>query len=53
VLAAGKRKQVLKSGILTEVFGEPVGLVKRNGRAVLLVEPAARRMMFKAGRKAV
>jgi len=53
VLAAGKRKQVLKSGILTEVFGEPVGLVKRNGRAVLLVEPAARWMMFKAGRKAV
>jgi len=53
VLAAGKRKDVLKSGILTEVFGEPVRLVKRNGRAALLVEPAARRMMFKAGRKSV
>ena len=47
VLAAGKRAEVLTSGILSEAFGEPVRLVKRNGRAALRVEPAARQI-FKA-----
>ena len=37
VLAAGKRSAVLKSAILSKTFGEPVRLVKRNGRATLLV----------------
>lgn len=44
VLASGKRAAVLKSSVLSEVFGEPVRLVKRNGRAALLVEPAISRM---------
>ena len=38
VLAAGKRAAVLKSAVLSEAFGEPVRLVKRNGRAALLME---------------
>lgn len=42
VMAAGNRAAVLKSGILSRVFGEPVRLLKRNGRAALLVEQAAR-----------
>jgi len=50
VLAAGKRAAVLKSPVLSDVFGEPVRLVRRNGRAVLLVEKPASRV-FQAGKK--
>jgi len=38
VLAHGKRDKVLRSEVLSEAFGEPVRLVKRNGRAMLHVE---------------
>ena len=38
VLAAGKRAAILKSATLSEIFGEPVRLVRRNGRAMFLVD---------------
>ena len=38
VLAAGKRAAILKNDILSQAFGEPVRLLKRNGRAVLSVD---------------
>lgn len=44
VLAAGPRAKLLKSELLSEIFGEPVRLVNRGGRAALLVESSARRM---------
>ena len=44
VLAAGKRAGVLRSAVLSEVFGEAIRLVRRNGRAALLVEKTARRV---------
>jgi len=42
VLAAGKRQTVFNNRLLSEAFGEPVRLVRRNGRAALLVGPTAR-----------
>lgn len=51
VLAAGPKAGVLKEALLSDAFGEPVRLVRRNGRIHLLVEAPARRL-FKAGRKA-
>jgi len=50
VLASGERATVLKSAILSEAFGEPVRLVRRNGRAALLVDTSTRQV-FKARRK--
>ncbi|MEI8233548.1 MAG: ATP-binding cassette domain-containing protein [Verrucomicrobiota bacterium] len=44
VLAAGERGRLLQSAFLSEVFGEPVRLVRRNGRSLLLVEPVTRRL---------
>ncbi|MDD5350054.1 MAG: ATP-binding cassette domain-containing protein [Chthoniobacteraceae bacterium] len=44
VLAAGDRSKLLKSAFLSEVFGEPVRLLRRNGRALLQVEPVTRRL---------
>jgi len=38
VLAAGKRATILKSATLSEIFGKPVRLVRRNGRTALLVD---------------
>ena len=49
VLAAGSRAEVLNERLLSEAFGEPVRLVRRNGRFHLLVENTARRL-FKAGK---
>jgi len=43
VLAAGKRAAVLTNSVLSEAFGEPIRLVKRNGRAALLVGAPAQR----------
>jgi len=48
VLAAGKRADVLKSGILSQAFGEPVRLVKRNERCILQVQKPAERRIFEA-----
>ena len=50
VLACGKRAAVLQSAVLSEAFGEPVRLLRRNGRAMLHVEKASSRV-FQAGRK--
>ena len=49
VLAAGGRAEILNERLLSEAFGEPVRLVRRNGRFHLLVETTARRL-FKAGK---
>jgi len=44
VLATGKRTAVLNNSVLSEAFGESVRLVRRNGRAALLVDsPTGRR----------
>lgn len=43
VLTAGKRSAILKNATLSQIFGEPVRLVKRNGRAMLQIEPTAHR----------
>lgn len=51
VLAAGERSEVLNEETLSTAFGEPVRLVRRNGRFHLLVETSARRL-FKAGKAA-
>lgn len=52
VLGAGERGKFLTSAFLSEVFGEPVRLVQRNGRAHLLVAPVSRRLFQARARKA-
>jgi iron complex transport system ATP-binding protein len=44
VAAAGPRSGLLTSELLSDIFGEPVRLVEQNGRAMLIVEPSARRI---------
>ncbi len=44
VLACGKRSAILKGEVLSEAFGEPVQVTRRNGRAVLVVERTGRRL---------
>jgi len=42
VLAGGKKKQVLRSGLLSAAFDTPVNLRSTNGRYALTVAPSAR-----------
>ena len=51
VLGAGERGKFLTSAFLSEVFGEPVRLVRRNGRAHLLVAPVSHRLFQARARK--
>ena len=42
VLAGGKKKQVLRSGLLSAAFDSPLKLRSTNGRYALAVPPSAR-----------
>ena len=52
VLTSGKRATILKSGVLSEAFGEPIRLTSRNGRAALVVGDDAKRSvtLFKSAK---
>lgn len=49
VLAAGERGKLLTGAFLSEVFGEPVRLLRRNGRMLLQVEPKTHRVFQARG----
>jgi len=45
VLAAGKKRDVLRSQVLSEAFASSLSLLATNGRYSLVVKPSAKRVM--------
>jgi iron complex transport system ATP-binding protein len=51
VLAAGTRREVLKSALFSTAFNEPVKLIQRGGKISLQVENPSKKKLFKGAKQ--